>query len=187
MVAAPLDARAGDFPLQPAYLPFVRRLVVYTAGRDAMPLARATGESWLLPGALREPVVATPAGSIVRPARDAKGASVPLREAGVYALHDGTVRGMPIGLVAVNAPAAESDLTPMAPAELLAGTTRDAGAAAEAAPQPSPDAAEKRQGLWRLLLATLAVLLVTEMVVANRGWRGSADRRTLDLSEGRDA
>jgi hypothetical protein len=187
MVAAPLDARAGDFPLQPAYLPFVRRLVVYTAGRDATPLARVTGESWLLPGALREPVVAAPGGSILRPARDAKGASLPLREAGVYALHDGSVRGVPLRLAAANAPAAESDLTPMAPAELLAGTTRDGSASTDAAAQPSPDTAEKRQGLWRLLLAALAALLVTEMIVANRGWRGSADRRTLDWSEGRDA
>jgi hypothetical protein len=187
MVGAPLDARAGDFPLQPAYLPFVRRLVVYTSGREATPLARVTGESWLLPGALREPVVAAPGGSILRPARDAKGASLPLREAGVYALHDGTVRGVPLRLLAANAPAAESDLTPMAPQELLAGTVRDASAAANAGSPLAPDVAEKRQGFWRLLLAALALLLVTEMVVANRGWRGSAERRTLDLSERRDA
>jgi hypothetical protein len=105
----------------------------------------------------------------------------------VYALHDGTVRGVPLRLVAANAPAAESDLTPMAPAELLAGTRRDAGEMADAAPAASPDATEKRQGLWRLVLAALAVLLVTEMIVANRGWRGSADRRTLDWSDRRDA
>jgi hypothetical protein len=186
MVAAPLDARAGDFPLQPAYLPFVRRLVVYTAGRDAMPLARVTGESWLLPGAVREPVVASPDGSILRPARDARGASLPLRQAGVYALHDGSVRGVPLRLIAVNAPAAESDLSPMAPAELLAGTMRDSASSTAATSPPAPDTAERRQGFWRLLLAALAALLVAEMIVANRGWRGSATQRTLDLSEGRD-
>ncbi|MEO6527310.1 MAG: BatA domain-containing protein, partial [Gemmatimonadaceae bacterium] len=57
MIGAPLDARAGDFPLQPAYVPFVRRLVMYTTGRDATPLARETGESWIIPASTREPVV----------------------------------------------------------------------------------------------------------------------------------
>jgi hypothetical protein len=75
----------------------------------------------------------------------------------------------------------------MAPGELLAGTIRDTGATTSAASPLAPDVAEKRQGVWRLLLAALAVLLVTEMIVANRGWRGSAERRTLDLSERRDA
>ena len=28
VLGTPLDARAGDFPLQPAYVPFVRRLVL---------------------------------------------------------------------------------------------------------------------------------------------------------------
>ena len=186
MVAVPLDARAGDFPLLPAYLPFVRRLVVYTAGRDAAALSRATGEQWLLPGALREPVVSTPGGSIVRPARDARGATVPLREAGVYALHDGAVRGVPLRLLAVNPPAGESDLTPITPRDLLLGTRQDTTSLAVPAAAPAPDAAERRQSLWRLLIGALAVLLVAEMLVANRGWRGSANHLTLARSERRD-
>jgi hypothetical protein len=64
---------------------------------------------------------------------------------------------------------------------------RDSAAPADAAAQLAPDTAERRQGFWRLLLAALAALLVTEMIVANRGWRGSAAQRTLDLSERRDA
>jgi hypothetical protein len=185
MVAVPLDARAGDFPLQPAYLPFVRRLVTWTSGRDVEALARATGESWLLPGALREPVVSTPNGSIVRPARDARGATIPLREAGVYSLYDGGVRGAPVGLLAVNAPPAESDLTPIAPGELLLGTTRTAGPAAATAAPPSPAETERRQGVWRWLVAAVAALLIVEMLVANRGWRGSAAHLALAPSEGR--
>lgn len=184
MVAVPLDARGGDFPLQPAYLPFVRRLVVYTSGRDAVPLARATGESWLLPGALREPVVSTPSGSIVRPARDARGASVPLREAGIYSLYDGAVRGLPLGLLAANAPAAESDLTPIPAAELLVGTTRSAPPANAAVAEPA-DVTEGRQGLWRWLITAFALLVLGEMLLANTGWRSRADRLTLTGSDGR--
>jgi hypothetical protein len=52
VLALPLDNSAGDFPLQPAFLPFVRQLVMHTSGRDATPLWRPTGESWSLPGTL---------------------------------------------------------------------------------------------------------------------------------------
>ena len=185
MAGVPLDVRAGDFPLQPAYLPFVRRLVLHSAGRDATVLARATGESWLLPGALREPVVSTPGGSIVRPDRDARGATVALRETGVYSLYDGSVRGAPLRVLAANAPPAESDLTPLAPAELLVGTRQASAAAGASAPVQPPDVAERRQGFWRLLLGALALLLVGEMIFANRGWRGSASHLALDPSERR--
>jgi hypothetical protein len=185
MVGVPLDARAGDFPLQPAFLPFVRRLVLHTSSRDATVLARATGESWLLPGALREPVVSTPAGSIVRPERDPRGATIALREAGIYSLYDGSVRGAPMRVLAANAPAAESDLTALAPAELLVGTTQASAAAGAAVPVQPPDVAERRQGFWRLLLGALALLLVGEMIFANRGWRGSASHLALAPSERR--
>jgi hypothetical protein len=184
MVSVPLDARAGDFPLQPAYLPFVRRLVLYTSGRGAASLARTTGESWMLPGVVREPVVSTPGGSIVRPARDAQGATVPLREAGIYSLHEGAASAAPTALLAVNAPSSESDLTPMTAAELLVGARLDSTSAARAAEPPAPAEAERRQGLWRLLLAALGLLLLTEMFVANRGWRGSADHLTVVRPEG---
>ena len=179
VVAVPLDARAGDFPLQEAFLPFVRQLVVHTAGRDVTALAQLTGERWTLPGALREPVVAAPGGSIVRPARDAKGASVPLREAGLYSLYDGGVRGSPLRVLAANAPAPESDLTPMSRDELLVGTTLSTSSADMMTPPPAPEVAERRQAFWRLLIAALAVLLVAEMLFANRGWRGTANRLTL--------
>ena len=55
---------------------------------------------------------------IERPVRDARGATLPLRDAGVYVLHDGQVRGAPVQELAVNTPAAESDLTAMAPADI---------------------------------------------------------------------
>lgn len=179
VVSVPLDARSGDFPLQEAFLPFVRQLVVHTAGRDVTASARTTGERWTLPGALREPVVAAPGGSIIRPARDTKGASVPLRSAGLYSLYDGGVRGAPLRLLAANAPASESDLTPMSRDELLVGTSKGIVSAGAESQPPAPDVTERRQAFWRLLIAALAVLLVAEMLFANRGWRGTANRFTL--------
>jgi hypothetical protein len=180
----PLDARAGDFPLQPAYLPFVQRLVLYATGRAATPLARATGESWLLPAAAREPVVSTPDGSIVRPARDSRATSVPLREAGIYVLHDGETRGDPVAQLAVNTPPAESDLTAVTEADLLAGVRRGDASTMTSEPPPAPADIERRQGLWRIVIGVLAVLLLLEMLMASRGWRAVANPITTVPSSG---
>ncbi|MEP6834555.1 MAG: BatA domain-containing protein, partial [Gemmatimonas sp.] len=65
VVGMPLEASSGDFPLQPAYLPFLKRMVLYTSGRDAPRLWRTTGQTWLLPASLKEPAVTIPDGSIV--------------------------------------------------------------------------------------------------------------------------
>ena len=70
MVAAPLDAQNGDLPLQPAFLPFVRQLVLHTSGRDAVPLWRTTAESWSVPETVMDPVVRAPNDELLRPKRD---------------------------------------------------------------------------------------------------------------------
>jgi hypothetical protein len=184
MLGTPLDARAGDFPLQPAYLPFVRRLVLYATGREATPLARSTGDSWLLPASVREPVVSTPDGSIIRPARDTRAASVPLREAGLYVLHDGETRGAPMREVAVNTPAAESDLAVITPEEMLAGLRAGDASLTAADPVPAPAEIERRQGLWRIVIVVVAALLLLEMLMASRGWRGVANPLTTVSSTG---
>ena len=184
LVAAPLDARSGDFPLQPAYLPFLQRLVLYTSGRDATTLALSTGQSWLLPGATTEPAVVTPNGAILRPRHDSAGATVALREAGVYALYEGRVQGEPIGLVAANAPSEESDLTAVDPRELLLGVRQSAPTEEASRDVPTLSEVEGRQRLWRALLVVVALLLLIETFVANRGWRGTASRLGPAQSEG---
>jgi hypothetical protein len=159
-------------------VPFVRRLVLYSTGRDATPLARETGESWIIPASTKEPVVSTPDGSIARPVRDARGATLPLRDAGVYVLHDGQVRGPSVRQLAVNTPASESDLTRIPESELLAGISHGDSSAVYTAQPPAPAEVERRQGFWRLLIAALGVLLLLEMLMANRGWRGAANPLT---------
>jgi len=175
MVGIPLDARSGDFPLQPAYLPFVRQLVLYATRRDATPLAREAGESWLIPASAREPVVSTPDGSIIRPPRDTRAATVPLREAGIYTLHDGETRSAPVGELAVNVPATESDLGVVATNDLLAGVRRSGASVGDADPTPAPVEIERRQGLWRLAILAFVALLIAEMLMASRGWRAVAN------------
>jgi hypothetical protein len=173
LAAVPLDASAGDFPLQPAYLPFLRRLSLHAAGHQPPPLWRTTGETGIVPTGTRDPVVVTPAGDILRPSSDSGPCVVVLGTAGFYAVHQGRAAGEPLDVLAANPPAAESDLTPADPRELLLGVRRsDSTLATAAAPATSAER-EKGQRLWRLLLVGAAMLLVAETIVANRGWRAT--------------
>lgn len=184
VVGMPLDAQSGDFPLQPAYLPLLKRLVLYTSGRDAPRLWRTTGQSWLLPASLKEPAVTIPDGSIVRPPRDTVGSTIALNAAGVYAVYDGKVQGEPFDRLAVNAPATESDLTPVDPREMLIGVRQTNDSTRSASDQPTRTETESRQRFWRLLLIAATLLLFTETVFANRGWRGTATRMKAVLPAG---
>jgi hypothetical protein len=90
-------------------------------------------------------------------------------------LHDGETRNAPVAELAVNTPPAESDLTAISEAELLAGVRRgDASTMTSEAP-PAPADIEKRQGLWRIVIGVLAALLLLEMLMASRGWRAVAN------------
>ncbi len=171
VVAAPLDAQAGDFPLQPAYLPLVRRLVLYAAGHEASPLWQPTGDYWLLPGGAADPVIATPDGALLRPRADTTRAAVALARAGLYALYAGRVAGEPLAVVAANPPPAESDLTPVDARELLIGVRQtDSAATAAVGPRTAAET-ERTQGWWRIALGVVAVVLLLETLLANRGWR----------------
>jgi len=174
LLAAPLDAVSGDFPLQPAFLPFLRRVTLHAVGYEPPPLWRTTGETGFTPRDLRQPVVATPAGALVRPPGDSGARAVALAEAGFYDIYEGRAAGEPALILAANPPAAESDLTLADARELLLGVTRsDSASAAKSGPE-LPIQREGRQRLWRLLLAAVALLLLAETIVANRGWRGTA-------------
>jgi hypothetical protein len=174
LVAAPLDAVTGDFPLQPGYLPFLRRLAIHAAGHEARPPWRISGESALITGAIRDPVVSTPSGALLRPGTDSAGRALALREAGFYDVYGGRAAGEPLESFAVNPPPAESDLTPADARELLLGVRRGDSTGTRAEDPPAPAERESRQRLWRLLLATVVLILLAEMVIANRGWRATA-------------
>ena len=71
----------------------------------------------------------------------------------------------------MNIDPAESDLAAIDTNELVAAVTGRATqtvTAAEAAPELTPDEAEKRQNIWWYLLMGGLALLVAELVVANR-------------------
>lgn len=174
LVAASLDTRGGDFPLQSAYLPFLRRMAVHASGHTPVPLALAAGDGWAVPTGLVDAVVETPSGALVRPGAEGGGA-ITLVEAGFYRGYAGRVQGEPVVELAVNPPGRESDLTPMDPRELLLGVGQEAAGTGGAA-TVTPREVENRQRLWRWLLLAVGVLLVAEALVASRGWRGIAGR-----------
>ena len=176
MVAAPLDAQNGDLPLQPAFLPFVRQLVLHTSGRDAVPLWRTTAESWSVPESLKDPVVRAPDDALLRPKRDSLGSAVPLADAGLYSAYAGAVSGAPGAFAAVNVPPSESDLAPIDPKELLLGVRESERAAVTSGAPPTTDELERRQNGWRLLLIVVALALLSETFISTRGWRAVARR-----------
>jgi hypothetical protein len=190
MLALPLDNLLGDFPVQPAYLPFVRQLMLHTSGRDAAPLWRSVGERWALATGMTDPVVTAPDGGLLRPVADSMGAAVPLSDAGVYAAYNRQASGTPAAVVAVNVPPTEGELTPLDTAELLLGvrtatdSAANAASAAAVTTSASGDATEslvdleRRQNLWRFLLIAVVALLAIETWLATRGRRGQARRST---------
>jgi hypothetical protein len=99
---------------------------------------------------------------------------VALPDAGFYDVYEGRAAGEPALVLAVNPPAAESDLTVADPRELLLGVRRSDSTRVERAGPEAPAEREGRQRIWRLLLAGAALLLGVESIVANRGWRATA-------------
>lgn len=181
VLALPFDNVAGDFPLQPAFLPFVRQLILHTSGRNAAPLWRTTGERWALPGTVVSPVVQAPDGSLLRPSTDSLGTAVPLVDAGFYRAFPEQVGGEAVAVLAVNVPPSESVLTPMDTAELLLGVQANRAVApgdqaASTASALSDAELERRQSPWRVLLLIALAALTLETVMATRGRRGVARR-----------
>ena len=176
VLTLPFDAQNGDLPLQPAFLPFVRQLLLHASGRDAVPLWRTTAESWSLPASIKDPVFGAAPGSLLRPNGDSLRKTLPLADAGLYAAFAGSATGAPVALAAVNVPAGESDLTPIDPKELLLGVRSSAPSAASSAAPPTRDELERRQSWWRWLLIIVAAALVGETFMTTRGWRAIARR-----------
>ena len=181
--AIPLDARGGDFPLQAAYLPFVRRLALHTAGYEPQPLWRTTGEGWRPVGTVADLVIATPSGSLLRPDSGATRGAADLEALGFYRAYRERAVGDPIATVAVNAPIRESDLTASPASELLLGVREEAGDPSAAEIPPIAEV-ETRQRLWRILLLIVGVVLVMESLLGSRGWRGTATRLAVETPPG---
>ena len=185
--ALSLDANWTDLPFHPLWVPFTHQL----ARRGSV--ARET-RSWVIaPHVLdlsREAgvLVEAPSGNRVRVEGDSAPRGLELRERGFYELRAASVAigaGRP---VAVNVDLAESDLSHMDPAELVAAVTAEPGSGTDPSARPqlagTPEELEQRQGIWWYLLLAALLVLAAETLLANRlaqparsaGAEGARDR-----------
>ncbi len=168
----PLGSNAGDFPLQVDYLPFLRGAVGWLAGVDRTRLAWTAGEPWPVPADLSVVTLREPGGNVLRPAAGSR--QVVLRQSGFHEVFSRAQTASVPLVVAVNAPASEADLTPLASGDLLLGVTDAVQPEAAMAPADLAVAREERQSPWRWLLLAVLGLVVVETAVASIGWRGIA-------------
>ena len=117
------------------------------------------------------PVRATPVGLVIVNVIVEVPPAAMLVGANAFAIANFAMLNTAFAVFPVNPPAVESDLTPADPRELLLGVRRGDSTSAAAAAPPAPAEREGRQRLWRLLLVLAVMLLIVEMIVANRGWR----------------
>lgn len=174
MVAVPLDGRASDLVLQPAFVPFVHQLVKYAAG-NAPVAARTVGQPVDLGeyvAASRDAIIATPDGERIR-MRGGRARTLQLDQAGLYQIREAGEQGI-TRVIAVNVDPRESDPARIAPAAINAGVITTPHAAAVAATPLTPFERESRQSAWWYLLLIAFVLLALETVLSNRvsrAWR----------------
>ncbi|MDF3058146.1 MAG: putative rane protein [Rariglobus sp.] len=167
------DRRDGDWPLAPAFVPFLHRTILHLldtglqAGTPALvgqPLALPQGE----PGSWR--ALAGPFAT--RPATSVSGGTVP-QAPGIYEWSRGHQRS----LHAVNLPPEESDLAPWtegSPWAQLISASSDAGrelSRTSSSVHLAAQDAEQQNPLWWWCFAAMAVFALTELAFANRTTR----------------
>lgn len=173
------DSYWNDLALKPVFVPLVHQAMKhlaryvearpwYTVGEVLDPAASGVSGAAAAQGRAADLVALTPGGKRETLARGDGRRVLPLDEQGFYDIRTSARASAP-AVVAVNVDAAESDLTPLDPAELVSAVTRRADAAPPAAARElTVEEQERRQALWWYLLAGGLLLLVGELAIANR-------------------
>jgi hypothetical protein len=171
--ASTLDNTWSDLPTKGVFLPFIHRsmrhLSQYTEPRPWLTVGQVLDASSApIPKAdAAQRVVLTPSGRRV-PLQDEGSDVMELGEQGFYELRGPNNQNAVV--VAANVDAAEADLTPMDPKEIVAiatGGPGDAGGGGTGVPL-TPEAQEKNQRLWWYLLIAGSLMLGAETVLSNR-------------------
>lgn len=185
---ATLDTHWTDLPLQPVYLPLVRRMATHTADHRPAPVAYTAGEVAELSGVAAlggdgitlpypERVATPPDGGAPIPLTPVDGTAVlPLETAGFYLVRTpGETGGRPWA-VAVNVDPAESELAPLDPAELASSVIPRGGERVRFAGEATltREDRERRQALWWYLMVLALLCLAGEAWLGNRLSRAAA-------------
>jgi hypothetical protein len=173
-----LDLFWNDLAIKPVYLPFVHQL----ARRLADYRERA---NWATVGQVidlsqegdpsKQRVALAPGGQRIPLEGDA-GRVLELSEQGYYEIREAGRQSQFVALVASNVELAESDRTPVDPAEIVAAVVGGpANPTSRGDQTPIPDEAqEKAQRIWWYLLFAGILLLTGESVLAHRMSRANA-------------
>ena len=172
--ASSVDLEWNDMALKPVFLPFVHGALKHLAAYAAPPPWLTVGQSLdpqTLSASVADPVAVSPSGTRVALAGEASEV-LTMDEQGFYEVRGakGIGTGGVASVVAVNVDVNESDLTPIDPKEIVAAATVASGSVrVEQAGMPlPPDAQERGQRLWWLLLAAGLAVFGAETVLGNR-------------------
>jgi hypothetical protein len=173
--ASTLDLSWSDLPLKPVFLPFIHRAMVHLANYTEPAL-------WLTIGQVFDPAAAgakaqasgrlalTPSGKRMPLEDEGSQAQVlELTEQGFYEIR-GQKANSDVTVIASNVDPAESDLTSLDPAEIVAaatGNTASNGQATASDVPLTPQAQERSQRLWWYLLCAGIVLLGADTLFSN--------------------
>jgi hypothetical protein len=173
--ASTLDLSWTDLPLKPVFLPFIHRSMVHLANY-------AEPAPWLTIGQVFDPdasnakaqatgrLALTPSGKRLPLEDEGSSAQVlELTEQGFYEIR-GQKANSDVTVVASNVDPAESDLTPLDPAEIVTAATGSTGQNAQQAEADvplTPEAQERSQRLWWYMLATGVLLLGVDTLFSN--------------------
>lgn len=184
--AGSLDASWNDLPFHPLWVPLMHQLARRSmAGRESR--AWFTAPHVLDLAAEGDVIVESPSGARTRVSPDSQRTtqSIELLERGFYEVRGGATAigaGRPI---AVNVDLAESDLSHMDPAELVAAVTgrgHGAGASSTAPLTGTAEELERRQAIWWYLLLAALLLLAAETLLSNRLSRRSLEQPVTGVS-----
>jgi hypothetical protein len=171
--ASTLDVSWTDLPRRSVFLPLIHRSVRFLANY-------AEPRPWLTVGQVLDASMAsvpraeaaqrvalTPSGRRV-PMQDEGAEVMELTEQGFYEIRGQNPQNLVV--VAANVDAAEADLTPMDPKEIVAAAVggADAEGSRSGAVPLTPEAQEKNQRLWWYLLVAGMLLLGADTLLSNR-------------------
>ena len=169
--ASSVDLEWNDLALKPVFLPFVHGALKHLAAYAVPPPYLTVGQvldPGQLAGEISEPVALTPSGSRV-PLSGSLAQVLTVAEQGFYEVRGARAPGA-ASVIAANVDVSESALESIDPKALVAAATSTSGSArVEQAGLPlSPEAQERGQRLWWLLLAAGLAVFGAETILANR-------------------
>ena len=174
--AGSLTRAAGDFVLQPAFVPFVQQLVRHAGASQQARAAYTVGNVLdvnAFAAADRDAVVLSPSGERTPMPASTKSRTLRITEPGIYQIR-GTGAAATTVSVAANVDVSESDMTPVGAELFQDAVTARASSAAALPAALQPREREGQQSLWWYLLLIAFAFLAIETFFANRistAWR----------------